>query len=113
MDTTTTDRDIVKQVINRYAQFVPSHGNIRLDTVFDDEQGRYALMQVGWDRGHRVRGNLIYIIVQDDKVWIEYDGMEQGITQDLIKGGIAPERIILGFVAESGSASLPELEYVG
>jgi len=42
MDTTTTERDIVKQVIQRYAQFKPSHGNIRLDTVFDDTQNRYA-----------------------------------------------------------------------
>jgi len=32
MNTTTTDRDIVKRVIERYAKFVPSHGNIRLDT---------------------------------------------------------------------------------
>lgn len=113
MDTTTPDRDIVKKVVSRYAQFVPSHGNIRLDTVFDDEQGHYALMQVGWDRGQRVRGNLIYITVQDDQVCIEYDGMEQGITQDLIKGGIAPERIVLSFVSEEGSPITPELEYVG
>ncbi len=113
MDTTTTDRDIVKQVIGRYAKFVPSHGNIRLDTVFDDKQGRYALMQVGWDRDRRVRGNLIYITIQDGQVWVEYDGMEQGITQDLIKSGIAPERIVLKFVSEAGSPITPKLEYVG
>lgn len=96
------DREILKQVIKHYAKFVPSHGDIRLDTVFDDVQGRYALMQVGWDRGRRVRGNLIYITVEDDQVWIEYDGMEQGITHDLVKCGIAPERIKL--------AHAPELE---
>lgn len=97
MDTTTTDRDIVKRVIERYAKFVPSHGEIRLDSVFDDEQGRYALMQVGWDRGHRVRGNLIYVIVQSDQVRIEYDGIEQGITKDLIESGIAPEKLVLAY----------------
>jgi len=113
VDTTTTDRDIVKRVIERYAKFVPSHGNIRLDTVFDDQQGRYALMQTGWDRGRRIRGNLIYIIFQDDQVCIEYDGMEQGITQDLIKGGIVPERIVLGFAEDSGRLISPKFEYVG
>ncbi|MEP0883721.1 hypothetical protein NDI49_19390 [Trichocoleus sp. ST-U3] len=30
MDTTTRERDIVKEVIQRYAQFKPSHGDIRL-----------------------------------------------------------------------------------
>ena len=47
MDSTTQLSDVVKEVINRYAQLKPSHGDIRLDTVFDDEQGHYALMQVG------------------------------------------------------------------
>jgi hypothetical protein len=112
MNTTTTDRDIVKRVISRYAKFVPSHGNIRLDTVFDDEQGRYALMQVGWDRGHRVRGNLIYITVHDGQVWVEYDGMEQGVAHDLIQSGIDPERIVLKFVSEAGSPITSKLEYV-
>ena len=36
------DREVVKQVIEHYAKFVPSHGDIRLDTVFDNEQSRYV-----------------------------------------------------------------------
>jgi XisI protein len=50
---------MIKQVINHYAQLTPSHGNIRLDAVFDEERDRYALMQVGWNRGQRVRGNFV------------------------------------------------------
>ncbi len=105
IDTTTRERDIVKQVIQRYAQFKPSHGDIRLDTVFDDTQNRYALMQVGWDRGRRVRGNLIYVTLSEGKVWVEYDGMEQGITKDLIAAGIPPERIVLAFLPEEKTAT--------
>ncbi|NES86322.1 MAG: XisI protein [Moorea sp. SIO2B7] len=100
MDTVTHDKEIVKQVIKRYAQLRPSHGNIRLDTVFDDSQGRYALMQVGWDRGRRVRGNLIYVTVGEEKVWIEYDGMESVIVEDLIGGGITEDRIVLAYFSE-------------
>ncbi len=102
MDTITTDRQIVQQVISHYAQLRPSHGQIRLETVFDEKQDRYALMQVGWDRGRRVRGNLIYIVLRDGNVVIEYDGMEAGITQDLIDQGIPEERLVLGFL--DGSA---------
>jgi hypothetical protein len=99
MDTPKTDRDAVKLVIQKYARFKPSHGDVRLDTVFDEANDRYALMQVGWDRGRRVRGNLIYVTVGEGKVWIEYDGMEQGITQDLIAAGVPQERIVLAFQA--------------
>jgi XisI protein len=98
MDTPKTDRDAVKMVIQKYARFKPSHGDVRLDTVFDEANDRYALMQVGWDRGRRVRGNLIYVTLGENKVWIEYDGMEQGITQDLIDAGIPQERIVLAFL---------------
>jgi hypothetical protein len=98
MDTIATYREIVKRVISDYAKLRPSHGHIRLDAVFDEQSDRYALMQVGWDRGQRVRGNLIYVAITNDKVAIEYDGTEGGITQDLIQQGIPADRIVLAFL---------------
>ena len=104
MDTSVTYREIVKQVILQYAKLRPSHGEIRLDSVFDETRDRYALMQVGWDRGRRVRGNLIYITLKDGKVYIEYDGMECGITQNLIEQGIPENDIVLAFLSYSLTA---------
>lgn len=101
MDTITTYREIIKQVISDYAKLRPSHGKIRLDVIFDEIRDRYALMQVGWDRGRRVRGNLIYVVIENGKVIIEYDGMESGITQDLVNKGIPEHDIVLAFVEES------------
>jgi hypothetical protein len=101
MDTVETYQAIVKQVISHYAQLRPSHGDIHLETVFDDKQNRFALMQVGWDRGRRVRGNLIYVTLQNEKIYIEYDGMERGITQDLVAQGIPEQDIILAFLPDT------------
>jgi hypothetical protein len=103
MDTTERYRDIVRQTILKYAEFQPSHGHIRLDPVFDDAHDRYALMQVGWNRGRRVRGNLIYVTLQEGKVYIEYDGIEQGITDELIQQGIPFEHIVLAFQSEKAA----------
>ncbi|GAA6615205.1 XisI protein [Scytonema sp. NUACC26] len=103
MDKINQYRQIVKQVVTQYSRLKPSHGNIRLDTIFDEAQDRYGLMQVGWDRGKRVRGNLIYITLSGEKVIVEYDGMESGITQDLIDKGILEEDIILAFVPQQDS----------
>jgi XisI protein len=102
MDTTSIYRNIIEQIILRYARLRPSHGDIRLDEVFDETHDRYALMQVGWDRGRRVRGNLIYITLHHGKIHIEYDGMEHGIKSDLLAQGVSEEDIIL--------ASLPEMQ---
>ena len=57
-------------------------------------------MQVDWDRGRRIRSNLIYVTLQNDKVQIEYDGMVRGITQDLIAAGIGEDAIALTFLDE-------------
>ena len=104
MGTSATYREIVKQVILQYAKLRPSHGDIRLDPVLDETRDRYALMQVGWDRGRRVRGNLIYITLEDGKVYIEYDGMECGITKNLIEQGIPENDIVLAFLSYSLTA---------
>ncbi|VXD23948.1 conserved hypothetical protein [Planktothrix serta PCC 8927] len=100
MDTSATYRNIIKQILLKYAQLRPSHGEIRLDVVFDEIRDRYALMQVGWDQGRRIRGNLIYITMQNEKIYIEYDGIEQGITKELILAGIPEQQIILAFLPE-------------
>ena len=36
MDTLTTCRNVVKQILLQYAEFRPSYGDIRLDIVFDE-----------------------------------------------------------------------------
>ena len=84
----------------------PSHGDIRLDTVFDEQQDHYALMQSGWDQGVRVRGNLLYVTLHDDKIYIEYDGIEQGIRNELIQRGIPADKIVLAFLSPSSEAEL-------
>lgn len=103
MDKPLKHRDIIKQTLLRYARLRPSHGNIRLDPVFDDKNDRYALMQTGWDRGRRVRGNLVYVLLHEDKVHIEYDGIGYGITDDLVRGGIPEDQIVLSYLNESAA----------
>ena len=106
MDSTAQYPAIVRQILQQYAQFKPSHGDIRLDTVFDDRQNRYALMQVGWDRGRRIRGNIVYVTIRDSKVWIEYDGMERSVTEAFVAAGIPAEAIVLAFLEEPQAAAL-------
>jgi hypothetical protein len=97
MDTLVSYRNIIKQLILSYAQLRPSHGDIRLDPVFDEANDRYALMQVGWDKQRRVRGNLIYVTIQHEQVFVEYDGTETGITDELVEAGIPRNNIVLAF----------------
>lgn len=63
-------------------------------------------MQIGWDRGRRIRGNLIYIVLKNEKVIIEYDGIEHGISDDLVTQGVAEQDIVLAFLQEPTVAAV-------
>lgn len=54
-------------------------------------------MSLGWQRVKRIHGCLIHIDIIDGKVWIQRDGTEYGIANELVDAGIPKEHIVLGF----------------
>ena len=52
-------RNIVKQIINEYAKLKPAYGEIKVETVFDEDKDRYIMTNVGWENGKRIYGNII------------------------------------------------------
>ena len=88
---------IIRRVIEHYAQFKPAYGEIEIETVCDDVTGHYELMYVGWERQQRVHGAIIHVDLRGDKVWIQHDGTERGIAEDLMEAGIPADHIVLAF----------------
>lgn len=97
MGARTDDQGLIEAIIHEYTLVPYSHGDIRLETVFDREQQRYVLMLVGFDRGKRVHGALIHVDIIDGKFWIQRDGTEYGIARELLDRGVPNERIVLAF----------------
>lgn len=92
--------EIVKQVLDELAQFTPSHGDIKNKLVFDDERNMYILLTVGWDDSHRYGHPLVIVEVKDNKIWIEHDGIEDGITSLLEQRGVSKDQIVFGWMSE-------------
>ena len=90
---------IVKRVIQEVADYVPEEEGVRKEIIFDDASGHYQLLQTGWKNRRRVHGTLVHIDVRGDKVWVEHDGTNLEIVQDLLDAGIPQEQIVLGFHA--------------
>ena len=44
-----------------------------------------------------MHGAIIHVDLRGDKVWIQHDGTERGIPEDLLEAGIPREQIALGF----------------
>ncbi|HAA29791.1 MAG TPA: XisI protein [Cyanobacteria bacterium UBA8553] len=65
--------------------------------IFDIERNHYLLMLVGWHDQRREYGSLIHIDIKDDKIWIQSDGTEVGVANELVEAGVPQKDIVLGF----------------
>lgn len=98
MDQLEHDRQIIKTVLQPYAKIKYAYDDIQNRTVFDPETDQYLIVSTGWSQEkHRIHGCLIHLEIIDGKVWIQRDGTEVGIANELIEAGIPQERIVLGF----------------
>ena len=88
---------IVRQVIEHYAGFKPSAGQVEVEVIIDENAGHYELLHSGWANGYRIHGPVIHIDIRDGKIWIQHDGTEYGVANNLVEAGVPKNRIVLAF----------------
>lgn len=97
MDTLERYRQAVFKVLNEYARYPVSHGDIATELVVDRERDHYELVHVGWDGPRRVHGAVIHIDILEGRIWIQHDGTESGVAEELVQAGVPRDAIVLGF----------------
>ncbi len=90
-------RQIIQDVLIPYTEIPYSHGELICKPIFDEERNSYLLMTLGWDRKARVHGCLIHLDIINDKVWVQRDETEDGVTLELVAAGIPSSDIVLAF----------------
>jgi hypothetical protein len=88
---------VVRRVIEQYAAWRPSHGQIDSEAIVDAQKDHYEVMHVGWDGERRVHDSVIHLDIIDGKVWIQHDGTNRPVAEELLAEGIPREDIVLGF----------------
>jgi XisI protein. len=67
--------------------------------IFDQERDHYQVLHIGWQDMTRVFGCIIYMEIKDGKIWIERDGTEIGVANELVEAGVPKTDIVLAFYA--------------
>ncbi len=60
---------------------------------------RYQVLNIGWQDLTRVFGCIIHVEIKDGKIWIERDGTEIGVANELVAAEVPKQDIVLGFKA--------------
>ncbi len=87
----------IQEVIRRYANERPLPANVESQLVFDTERDHYQLVNVGWNKDRWIYGCVLHMDIKNGKVWIQYNGTEVEIADELVKAGIPAEDIVIGF----------------
>jgi hypothetical protein len=97
MDTAESNRRLIEKILVDYAAVPYSQSDVRLQTVFDRVRDHNVLMLNGWEGVRRVHGCLVHVDIIDGKSWIQRDGTEYSIAQELLDAGIPRDHIVLEF----------------
>lgn len=87
-------------VLQDYLEFLGEDPECKTQIVIDETHFSYLLIETGWHNSQRIYGTLIHIDIIEQKIWIQQDGTEQGIANEIVKQGISPTQIVLGYKTE-------------
>ena len=96
LNTVALKQAIIKSLKN-YLEFLGNDPESEIKLVIDETQDHYLLIETGWHQNRRIYGTLIHIDIINEKIWIQQDGTEEGIANELVNLGISPQQIVLAY----------------
>lgn len=69
--------------------------------ITDRVHGIYMLMSVGWRNNKRIQSIPFQARIVEDKIWVEWDGTDPSITEELLHRGVPREDLVLGWQSPS------------
>ncbi|MBD2039084.1 XisI protein [Microcoleus sp. FACHB-672] len=90
-------RELINKILLAHANIPYSHGDIKSIVIVSQDSNHFLIMNEGWDGKRRIHGCLVHAEIRDGKIWIHYDGIEDGITDELVAGGVPKDHIVLAF----------------
>ena len=86
---------IIQDILSNHSRNDTANGT-EIQLLFDTQR---QVLNIGWKQQIRTYGVIIHVDIKDDKIWIQRDGKEIGIANELIAAGVPKEDIVLGFHA--------------
>lgn len=90
-------RELIKSIVEKHCLCDSDDREVETQIAFDVDRDRYLMFHVGWRGERRVFGCVIHIEIREGKIWIQRDGTEVGIANELIAAGVPKSDIVLGY----------------
>ncbi|MEB3231546.1 MAG: XisI protein [Leptolyngbyaceae bacterium] len=90
-------RETLTKILQYYAGLPYCYGEINNLVIISQDRNHFMLVNEGWGQHRRVHGTVVHAEIRNGKIWIHYDGIEEGITDELVESGVPKSFIVLAF----------------
>lgn len=100
MDKLSLYRQHIQTLLTERANLRSPSDPVKSETIFDTVSDRYQLVNVGWKDGStRIYGCVLHVDIKDGKIWVQHDGTEDAIADQLVAQGVPKQDIVLAYHA--------------
>jgi hypothetical protein len=100
MDKLSLYRQYIQELLTQRAKLRSPSDPVESETIFDTVIDRYQLVNVGWkDSSTRIYGCALHVDIKDGKIWVQHDGTEYAIADQLVALGVPKQDIVLAYHA--------------
>jgi ABC-type proline/glycine betaine transport system substrate-binding protein len=99
MDRLELYRESIKSFLKQYADSINQHPEpgIEVELVFDADNDRYLLLDIGWEGKKRVHHCIFHFDIKDGKIWLQENNTDAEVDEELEAMGISKQEIVVGF----------------
>jgi XisI protein len=90
-------RQIVQELLTSYSQINFGDPELVSELILDPIRDRYQVVHVGWSDEQRIYGCSLHLDIINEKIWIQHDGTEGGIANELLDRGVPKTDIVIAF----------------
>jgi hypothetical protein len=90
-------RQLIQELLQAHSEIKAINEEVEAELIFDQQRDRYQLVHAGWSNKRRVYGCVLHLDIKNEKIWIQHDGTEVGIANELSDRGVPKQDIVLAY----------------
>ncbi len=90
---------LILQVLGEYRDDFNRSSNTPVQLIADREAKHYQVAIIGWENKKRHFGVLVHFSIQNNKIYLEYNGTEEDFVRQLEVLGVRKDEVVVAFHA--------------
>ena len=100
MDKLESYRKHIQRLLKDRAGMKSANPAMETQLIFDTERDHYQIVHTGWkSSSKRTYGCAVHVDIKDGKIWVQHDGSEVAIADQLAELGVPKKDIVLAYQA--------------